>query len=112
MDTELGGLGALYRMGIGDLRVSDRIMLRTMFDRQVGYRSYAQDLYAKAAGRPVDALSQSREPRLVLITCGGPFDFTSRNYEENVVVHARPTSDQPTPRVTDHERWAELCSAA
>jgi predicted outer membrane protein/sortase (surface protein transpeptidase) len=93
VDTEHGGLGALYRMGIGDLRVGDRIMLTTMFDRQVSYRIYAQDLYAKAAGLPADVLSQSREPRLVLITCGGPFDFTSRNYEDNVVVYARPTSD-------------------
>ena len=93
VDTEHGGLGALYRMGIGDLRVGDRIMLTTMFDRQVSYLIYAQDLYPKAAGLPADVLSQSREPRLVLITCGGPFDFTSRNYEDNVVVYARPTSD-------------------
>jgi hypothetical protein len=42
VDMEHGGLGALYRMGIGDLRVGDRIMLTTMFDRQVGYRLYAQ----------------------------------------------------------------------
>ena len=93
VDTEHGGLGALYRMGIGDLRAGDRIMVTTMFGRQVSYRVYAQDLYAKAAGLPADVLSQSREPRLVLITCGGPFDFTSRNYEDNVVVYARPTSD-------------------
>ena len=68
-----------------------------MFDSQVGYRIYAQDLYAKAAGLPADALSQSRQPRLVLITCGGPFDFTSRNDEDNVVLYARPTIGQTTP---------------
>jgi predicted outer membrane protein len=93
VDTEHRGLGALYRMGIGDLRVGDRIVVTTMFGRQVSYRIYGQDLYPKAAGLPTEVLAQSLEPRLVLITCGGPFDVNNRNYEDNVVVYARPTDN-------------------
>jgi predicted outer membrane protein len=93
VDTEHRGLGALYRMGVGDLRVGDRIVVTTMFGRQVSYRIYGQDLYPKAAGLPTEVLAQSLEPRLVLITCGGPFDVNNRNYEDNVVVYARPTDN-------------------
>jgi len=93
VDTEHGGLGALYRMGVGDLRIGDRIVVTTMFGRQVSYRIYRQDLYPKAAGLPTEVLAQSLEPRLVLITCGGPFDVNNRNYEDNIVVYARPTDN-------------------
>ena len=93
VDTELGGLGALYRMGIGDLRIGDRIVVTTMFGRQVSYRIYAQALYPKAGGLPADVLAQSHKPRLVLITCGGRFDVNGRNYADNVVVYARPTDN-------------------
>lgn len=91
VDTEHRGLGAFYRMGIGDLRIGDRIVVTTMFGRQVSYRIYAQDVYPKAVGLPADVLAQSHKPRLVLITCGGRFDVNSRNYEDNVVVYAHPT---------------------
>ena len=93
VDTKHGGLGALYRMGIGDLRIGDCIVVTTMFGRRVSYRIYAQDLYPKAEGLPANVLAQSREPRLVLITCGGRFDVSSRNYEDNVVVYAHPTDN-------------------
>jgi predicted outer membrane protein len=93
VDTEHGGLGALYRMGVGDLRIGDPIVVTTMFGRQVSYRIYEQDLYPKAAGLPNEVLTQRLEPRLVLITCGGPFDVNNRNYEDNVVVYARPTDN-------------------
>ena len=77
-------------MGIGDLRIGDRIVVTTMFGRQVSYRIYAQALYPKAGGLPADVLAQSHKPRLVLITCGGRFDVNGRNYADNVVVYARP----------------------
>jgi len=64
-----------------------------MFGRRVSYRIYEQDLYSKAAGLPTEVLAQSLEPRLVLITCGGSFDVNNRNYEDNVVVYARPTDN-------------------
>jgi LPXTG-site transpeptidase (sortase) family protein len=42
---------------------------------------------------PLDALfARSGPPRLVLVTCGGPFDAAQRSYEDNVVVVAEPIS--------------------
>jgi predicted outer membrane protein/sortase (surface protein transpeptidase) len=93
VDTSDDGLGALYRVGIGDLRIGDRITVTTMFGRQVNYRIYAQSVYAKTAQLPAEVLASTREPRLVLITCGGPFDTDDRSYEDNVVVYARPSND-------------------
>ncbi len=29
-------------------------------------------------------------PRLVIITCGGPFDWATHHYDDNVVVYASP----------------------
>ena len=64
-----------------------------MFGRQVSYRIYGQDLLREGR-RPTDrqSLAQSLEPRLVLITCGGPFDVNNRNYEDNVR-RLRPTDN-------------------
>ncbi len=38
---------------------------------------------------------QSSASRLALVTCGGPFDASTGNYEDNIVAFAVPT---PTPR--------------
>lgn len=91
VDTASGGPGALYRMGIGKLHLGDRVVVTTMLGRKVSYRIYAQSVYVKAAGLPADIFAASREPRLVLITCGGAFDSDGRSYVDNVVVYARPT---------------------
>jgi sortase (surface protein transpeptidase) len=39
---------------------------------------------------PLDVLDPSGDPRLGLISCGGPFDRTLRRYTDNVVVSAVP----------------------
>jgi sortase (surface protein transpeptidase) len=93
VDTASGGPGALYRMGIGKLQPGDTVVLTTVLGRKVNYRIYAQSVYLKAAGLPADIFAASREPRLVLITCGGAFDSAGRTYTDNVVVFARPTHD-------------------
>jgi len=54
------------------------------------YRVAAVRTYAKDRGIPPDAFASGGRPRLVLITCGGPFDSASGNYEDNVVVYAVP----------------------
>jgi hypothetical protein len=48
------------------------------------------DGYAKPASIPADAFSRTGPPRLVLITCGGPFDPRTGNNEDNIVGHAQP----------------------
>jgi hypothetical protein len=93
VDTASGGPGALYRMGIGKLQLGDTAVVTTVLGRKINYRIYAQSVYLKAAGLPADIFAASREPRLVLITCGGAFDSAGRTYADNVVVFARPTHD-------------------
>jgi hypothetical protein len=42
------------------------------------------------AALPVELFRRDQAPVLVLITCGGTFDRTTRHYADNVVVTARP----------------------
>jgi LPXTG-site transpeptidase (sortase) family protein len=39
---------------------------------------------------PADVFSPTAPDRLVLITCGGRFDRTSRRYDDNVLAYATP----------------------
>ena len=39
---------------------------------------------------PTDIYSRGGSPRLVLVTCGGPFDAAAGHYRDNVVVTAVP----------------------
>jgi hypothetical protein len=39
---------------------------------------------------PADLFSRAGPPRLVLVTCGGAFDTTTRHYTDNVVIVAAP----------------------
>jgi hypothetical protein len=45
--------------------------------------------YLKSA-LPTSVYSRTGAPRLVLVTCGGPFDPISRHYRDNVVLTAVP----------------------
>jgi sortase (surface protein transpeptidase) len=44
------------------------------------------------ADLPLDIWSQTGQPRLVLVTCGGPFDSSLGRYRDNIVVTAVPAS--------------------
>jgi sortase (surface protein transpeptidase) len=46
---------------------------------------------AELAAR-TDAFRQDIAPRLVLITCGGPFDATRHRYQENLIIFAEPVA--------------------
>jgi hypothetical protein len=48
--------------------------------------------YAKG-DLPADVFDQAGAPRLVLISCGGPFDRARRSYRDNVVVYGVPAQD-------------------
>jgi hypothetical protein len=39
-----------------------------------------------------DVFDRSGAPRLVLITCGGQFDYTASSYSDNIVVVATPVT--------------------
>lgn len=56
---------------------------------ETSYRVVARTVYAKQA-LPADLFDRTGRHRLVLITCGGPFDARTGHYRDNVVVYAVP----------------------
>ncbi|MDN3460683.1 class F sortase [Rhodococcus sp. APC 3903] len=86
VDSKTQGPGALYdlretplgstiEVSVGNDVVRYGVMSRTAYDKGI---------------LPADLFSVSGVRRLVLITCGGPFDSSTGNYEQNIVVTAEP----------------------
>ena len=59
-------------------------------DGQVAYTVTGVREYPKSA-LPADVFAQSPAARLVLVTCGGPFDAATGHYRDNIVAYATPT---------------------
>jgi hypothetical protein len=89
VDSATRGLGALFRLTA--LRRLDLITVITAGGGAVDYRVSARHTYPKSVGLPAD-LFLDPAPKLVVITCGGPFDKTTLSYEDNVVVVATPAT--------------------
>jgi hypothetical protein len=49
-------------------------------------------VYPKATGLPPAIFARDGPQQLVLITCGGPFDPSTGNYEDNIAAFATPIS--------------------
>lgn len=83
VDTATAGPGALYRTGF--LRPGAAITVRTISGSEHwtvdGVRTYAK-------GQVPAGLFAGYGPRLVIITCGGPFDYATRHYGDNVIAYA------------------------
>ncbi|MEJ3656702.1 class F sortase [Actinomycetes bacterium KLBMP 9759] len=88
VDSATEGIGALSVLRRA--RPGDEVVLRGTDGRDVRYDVVAVRQYAKAE-LPPEVFSSTGPPRLVLITCGGRFDKTTRHYTDNVVVHAVPS---------------------
>ncbi len=86
VDTHDQGPGALFRLA--ELRPGDAVLLVTG-SRTVSYTVAAVRTYSKA-DLPAEVFDQAGAPRLVLISCGGPFDRSRRSYRDNVVVYGVP----------------------
>lgn len=90
VDSATAGIGALFYLS--HLQAGDAAVLCTAAGDEITYRVDARHVYAKHQGLPADLFATTGAPRLVLITCGGPFDTTTRSYEDNIVVLASPSS--------------------
>jgi hypothetical protein len=88
VDTAQFGAGALFRLA--DLPPRAEVVVTTSAG-DIRYRVVARRVYAKA-DLPPQVFSRTGPPRLVLVTCGGPFDAQTRHYADNVVVFATPLS--------------------
>jgi hypothetical protein len=87
VDSARDGAGAFF--ALRKARVGERVQLRTTGHRTYTYRVVSVRSYPKRA-LPLDVYSSRGVSRLVLVTCGGPFDTASGHYADNVVVTAAP----------------------
>jgi hypothetical protein len=74
---------------IATLRPGDHVTIAERH-RTLRYAIAAVHTYPKTTGIPSEVFVRTGPVRLVLITCGGPFDSATGNYEDNIVAYARP----------------------
>jgi hypothetical protein len=76
--------------GLAKLRVGDQITVRRADGALVRYDVTGRRRVPKMSLDQLGLFATAGAPRLVLVTCGGPFDAARHSYEDNVVVQARP----------------------
>jgi hypothetical protein len=87
VDTARDGPGAFF--SLRRARAGDRVRVTAGSGRTFVYRVVSVRNYRKEA-LPTSIFSRRGRGRLVLVTCGGPFDPATRRYRDNVVVTAVP----------------------
>jgi hypothetical protein len=87
VDSARAGAGAFFRLT--HVHAGEVVELTTAAGRRFRYRVTSVKAMAKAK-LPLDVYSRRGAPRLVLVTCGGPFDQAQGHYRDNVVVTAVP----------------------
>ena len=88
VDSARAGVGALF--GLANLGPGRQVVVTTTAGPTT-YVVAARAVYAKRH-LPRQVFDQGGPPRLVLLTCGGPFNRRTHHYDDNVVVFATPTS--------------------
>jgi hypothetical protein len=88
VDSATQGKGAFF--ALGSLVPGDPIVLTGEDGAKREFEVVARERFTKTK-IPLDRyFARDGKPRLTLITCGGPFDATTRHYRDNVVVTAVP----------------------
>ena len=87
VDSATGGAGAFFHLK--DAKPGDRVQVPTAGGRTFTYKVVSVKTYLKAQ-LPTDVWSTRGPARLVLVTCGGPFDQKTRHYRDNIVLTAVP----------------------
>jgi hypothetical protein len=88
VDSATRGLGALFLLS--QLQAGDPVTVSASDGTSTSYRIYARQVYGKQRPLPADLFDTAGASRLVLITCGGPFNHATRSYRDNIVVLAAP----------------------
>jgi Sortase domain len=86
-DFATSGPGAFY--SLPHARRGERIHITTTDGAVHTYRVVAVDSYPKSA-LPLTVFDRRGPPRLVLVTCGGRFNSTTKRFLDNIVVTAVP----------------------
>jgi LPXTG-site transpeptidase (sortase) family protein len=87
---------------IGTLRPGDRVLVfghHRGKHRELTFRVTRVRMFYKTHLPYENIFDQHIKGRLALVTCGGPFDASTGNYLENVVVYATPASHHAKPLV-------------
>lgn len=87
VDSATAGAGAFFRLK--DARAGTRVTVTTAAGRTYSYRVVSVRDYLKR-DLPASVYSLRGRPRLVLVTCGGPFIQSEGHYRDNVVLVAVP----------------------
>ncbi len=87
VDTAEAGPGALFDLARAPVGARVRLTAGT---GTATYEVTARRRYPKDDLPWRTLFAQTRQPRLVLVTCGGAFDRATRHYTDNVVVVATP----------------------
>jgi LPXTG-site transpeptidase (sortase) family protein len=88
VDDRVQGRGAFY--SLTDLDEGDPVRVELVDGTALDYRVSRVERIDKSV-LPVDRLfARDGAPHLTLVTCGGEFDYATRNYRDNVVVTAVP----------------------
>jgi hypothetical protein len=90
IDSAVAGKGALFHLA--ELNPGDHIQVKTVAGHTLTYQVQARRVYVKAQGLPAELFNQQGPPRLVIISCGGPFDSTEHSYLDNIAIYATPTN--------------------
>ena len=89
IDSAASGPGALFRLG--DVRPGQSVTVvaggRAYRYRVAAVRAYAKDTLSASA-----IFGQQVSSRLVIVSCGGPFDTATGHYLDNIVAYALPLS--------------------
>ncbi len=89
VDSAASGPGALLRLQ--DVRPGEHVTVVTA-GRAYRYRVVALRAYAKQALPAAAIFGQQVTARLVIISCGGPFDPATGHYLDNIVAYAVPAN--------------------
>lgn len=87
IDSAARGPGALLRLQ--DLRPGDGVTV-VAGGRAYRYRVAALRAYPKASLPAAAIFAQRVTPRLVIVSCGGPYDQATGHYLDNIVAYAVP----------------------
>jgi hypothetical protein len=88
VDSADQGPGALF--DLRSVEVGARIDLVTESGRTFRYRVTGREAIAKRRLPAERLFDREGAPRLVVVTCGGPFDRATSSYRDNLVVAADP----------------------
>jgi hypothetical protein len=88
VDSRTQGRGALFRLR--DISIDDIIEVDTGNGATLNYRVTSKEQIVKEALPTERLFTREGAPRLVLITCGGPFNQALRSYQDNLIVLAEP----------------------